>query len=65
MDSDHDLLVRIDERVKRSEIRLENLEESVDNIERQTQRWKGASALLIALGGLAGWLLPFLWTNRQ
>lgn len=32
----------------------------IENLEAQANRWKGAFALVLFLGGIAGWLLSYL-----
>jgi hypothetical protein len=40
--------------------RLEKIEKKLDSVVAMTNRWKGATTLLIFLGGLIGWAANFL-----
>lgn len=44
--------------------RLENIERELKVMTDITNRWKGATVILLGLGSLAGWAATF-WTNLK
>lgn len=56
------LLARLDERVATLGARLEQVERDLREVKEQAQRWKGAFVLVLAFGGLIGWLAN-IWAS--
>lgn len=39
--------------------RLDKVEQKLDSVVAMTNRWKGATTILIFLGGIIGWIINF------
>jgi hypothetical protein len=44
--------------------RLEKIEKKLDGVVAMTNRWKGATTILILLGGLIGWVTNLLFKGH-
>ena len=53
--SDHDILIRMDESLKRQEKRLIDVEDRVRGIETLATKYKGMLFGVLAVGGAVGW----------
>lgn len=54
------LLGRLIEKSDAASDRLEKIEKKLDDVVAMTNRWKGATAILIILGSVIGWASNFL-----
>ncbi len=51
------LIPRLDERLFGIIFRLEKIEKETSEIKTQITKWKGALPIILAVGGIIGWLL--------
>lgn len=45
--------------------RLDKVEKKLDSVVAMTNRWKGATTLLIFLGGVIGWVINLLFKGHS
>lgn len=45
--------------------RLDKVEQKLDGVVAMTNRWKGATTILIFLGGILGWALNFVFKGHS
>jgi len=44
--------------------RLEKIEKKLDGVVAMTNRWKGATTLLVVIGGFVGWAMNFFFKGH-
>ena len=57
----HERLVRLEEQMKHITVTVDKMAPKVDRIDAQANRWKGATVVLLGLGGIAGAILNKFW----
>lgn len=60
MPVDQELLIRLDERLGSLEKDVKTIQVRQEHIYNTVQRWKGATVVLLALGGIIAWGTNFL-----